>query len=169
MQVGEQRLRWNIMRQTKCILLLVIACLCGVVYLLLVWSPSRIKTVRIIVPSSMTGLFQVEGLAKSPNSSVTTNGEVGIIVVPSGSRYAGLRDASPLIKWHNLEIMDSNKRIVPRANTVNEITDDGRSVLVLGIAGRPQLSWFAIGTRGELLKAIDEYSQMIAEGRLSLP
>lgn len=97
------------------------------------------------------------------------NGGIGTIVIPNDSRYAGLRELSPLISWHTLEVVDANNLVLPRANTVNEIREGERSVLVLGIAGRSQLSWFAVGTREELLAAIDDYSRRVTEGRLSLP
>lgn len=150
-------------------ILVAIACLCGVAYCLFMCSPARIKTVRIIVPSSTTGLFQVEGRSESPNTRMEISGGIGTIVIPNNSRYAGLRGLSPLISWHTLEVVDPNNIVLPRANTVNEIREGERSVLVLGIAGRSQLSWFAVGTREELLAAIDDYSRRVTEGRLSLP
>jgi hypothetical protein len=127
------------------------------------------RKLRIVVPSTLSGLFQIEGNASTVNGTSTRDGDCLVLRLPPGKRFLGLSGKSPLLEWHQIEFVDENGNRVRSIMSPSELGPSERGVTIYGITGRSQLSWFAVGTRTELLDAGELRAKMCLDGTHDLP
>jgi hypothetical protein len=127
------------------------------------------RKIRIVVPSTLSGLFQIEGRASNVNGTPIREGEVLVLTMPSGKRYLGISSESPLLEWHEKEFVDESGNRLRSVASPSDLGPSERGVTTYGITGRSQLSWFAVGTRTELLDAQHLQSKLFLNGICDLP
>lgn len=141
---------------------------CGV-YLISCSRHTDARKIRIVVPSELSGLFQIEGRASNVNGTLTREGKVLVLSIPAGKRYLGISSESPLLEWHDKEFVDESGNRLRSVVSPSELGPAERGVTTYGISGRSQLSWFAVGTRKELMDAQDLQSKLFRNGTFDLP
>jgi len=103
------------------------------------------------------------------NGTPTRDGEFFVLSLPPGKRYLGLSSRSPLLEWHQVEFVDENGNRVRSIMSLSELAPSERGVTTFGISGRSQLSWFAVGTRTELLESHELRNRLLLNRTYELP
>lgn len=129
----------------------------------------RTQTIRVVVPVSLVGLFQIEGHALRVTGAAKYDGDTVTLVIQRGSRYLGLADQSPFTEWSKVHFVDEQGHPLKMVARTNDLPLNERGIIDFGIAGRAQLAWFAVGDRDELEAAIETRNRMLFGGETELP